>query len=314
MKTTMICLIMVLVSMETYSQTTKNTGTQLPKVASGTIERFENFQSKYVAARTVDVWLPEGYDARKKYAVLYMHDGQMLFDSSSNWNHQEWQVDETADNLIKEKKLPPFIVVGIFNTGSGRHSDYFPQKPFETFSAKQQDSIYTANRINGNSLFAGKIRSDNYLKFIVTELKPFIDSAFSTLKNKQHTFIAGSSMGGLISIYAICEYPAVFGGAACLSTHWPGLFTLANTSIPDAFLAYLKSHLPSSKDHKLYFDHGTITIDSTYAPFQIRADQIIRDGGYTSSNFMTKVFEGENHSEKAWANRFDIPLLFLLNK
>jgi enterochelin esterase-like enzyme len=121
-------------------------------------------------------------------------------------------------------------------------------------------------------------------------------------------------MGGLISMYAICEYPEVFGGAACLSTHWPGIFTLDDNPIPDSFLLYLKMNLPSPKKHTLYFDHGTKTLDAMYDQFQRRADQIITDGGYTSANFMTKVFEGDDHSEKSWAKRFDIPLLFLFKK
>lgn len=314
MKRCIILFLLLAITADLFSQLGSTQANQLPKVAAGRIVRIENFPSKYVEARNIDVWLPEGYDAKKKYPVLYMHDGQMLFDSTSNWNRQEWQVDETATQLIKEKKIRPFIVVGIFNTGSGRHCDYFPQKPFETFSPQQQDSIYKATRTNGNSVFAGKIHSDNYLKFIVNELKPFIDSAYSTSKNRENTFIAGSSMGGLISMYAICEYPNVFGGAACISTHWPGIFTLDNNSIPNSFLNYLKKNLPSTKNHKLYFDHGTTTIDAKYGQFQIRADKIISDGGYTPANFMTKVFEGDDHSEKAWAKRFEIPLMFLLKK
>ena len=312
MKRIFLPLLFLLLSLESFSQSGSTNANQLPKVFAGTIQRIENFPSKYVEARNVDVWLPEGYSSNKKYPVLYMQDGQMLFDSTTNWNRQEWKVDETASKMIKENKLTPFIVVGIFNTGTKRHCDYFPQKPFETLTPQKQDSIYKANRTNGNSVFSGSIHSDEYLKFIVTELKPFIDSAFSTFKTRQHTFIAGSSMGGLISMYAICEYPNVFGGAACLSTHWPGIFTIDNNPIPDAFLNYLKKNLPSPKGHKLYFDHGTKTLDAMYEQFQIRADQIITDGGYTSANFMTKVFEGEDHSEKAWAKRFDIPLVFLL--
>lgn len=314
MKRSINVFLFLLITAETFSQLGSTQTNQLPKVAAGRIVRIENFPSRYVEARNVDVWLPEGYSSKKKYPVLYMHDGQMLFDSAINWNHQEWQVDETVGKLIKEKKVRPFIVVAIFNTGTKRHCDYFPQKPFETFTPQRQDSIYKANRTNGNSIFSGKIHSDDYLKFIVNELKPFIDSAYSTLKNKQHTFIAGSSMGGLISMYAICEYPNVFGGAACLSTHWPGIFTLENNPIPDSFLSYLKNNLPSPKKHKLYFDHGTKTLDAMYDQFQKRADQIITDGGYTSANFMTKVFGGDDHSEKAWAKRFDIPLQFLLKK
>jgi len=310
----MISLLLLVITIDSFSQLVATQVNLLPKVAAGRIVRIENFPSKYVEARNVDVWLPEGYSSTKKFPVLYMHDGQMLFDSTNNWNHKEWQVDETASKLIMEKIVQPFIVVGIFNTGTKRHSDYFPQKPFETFSTKQQDSIYNATRNNGNSIFSGKIQSDNYLKFIVTELKPFIDSAYSTLNNRENTFIAGSSMGGLISMYAICEYPNIFGGAACISTHWPGLFTLDNHAIPDAFLNYLKKNLPSPNNHKLYFDHGTKTLDAMYDQFQIIADKIITDGGYTVANFMTKVFEGENHSENAWAKRFDIPLVFLLKK
>jgi enterochelin esterase-like enzyme len=314
MKRIFLSLLLQILTTISFSQTNTSNQNQTPKQASGTLQRIVNFNSKYVDARNVDVWLPEGYTAKKKYAVLYMHDGQMLFDSTSNWNHQEWQVDEIASILIKEKKAQPFIVIGIFNTGTGRHSDYFPEKPFKALSSQQQDSIYNATRSKGNSIFSGKIHSDNYLKFIVEELKPFIDSAYSTLKNKQHTFIAGSSMGGLISMYAICEYPNVFGGAACLSTHWPGIFTIENNPIPDSFLAYLKNNLPSPKDHKLYFDHGTKTLDAMYEQFQIKADKIITAGGYSPANFMTRVYEGEDHSEKAWSKRLDIPLLFLLKK
>ena len=213
---------------------------QIPQVASGKIIRIDSFQSKYITARNVDIWLPgDYYTASKKYAVLYMHDGQMLFDSTITWNKQEWMVDETVSLLLNSKIIKDIIVVGVWNGGKTRHIDYFPEKPFQSLSQEEQDSLYNRNRPNGASVFNGKIQSDNYLKFLVQELKPRIDSQFSTLKTKQNTFIAGSSMGGLISVYAICEYPNVFGGAACLSTHWPGIFTLDNNPIPQAFYDYL---------------------------------------------------------------------------
>ena len=153
-----------------------------------------------------------------------------------------------------------------------------------------------------------------YLKFLVKELKPFIDKTFSTLQNKHNTFIAGSSMGGLISMYAICEYPKVFGGAACISTHWPGTFAVDNNPIPGAFLQYLKIHLPSPASHRIYFDYGTETLDALYAPFQLQADAIMKAKGYTTKYWMTKKFEGESHSEVAWRKRFSIPAIFLLGK
>jgi hypothetical protein len=115
-------------------------------------------------------------------------------------------------------------------------------------------------------------------------------------------------------MYAICEYPNVYGGAACLSTHWTGIFTHKNNLIPEAFLDYLSKHLPSPKKHKLYFDHGTVTLDTLYAPYQTKADAIIRNGGYNNDNFMTKVFEGASHTERSWAKRLEIPILFLLKR
>lgn len=291
-----------------------NASSQLPKVVAGSIQRINNFPSKWVEKRNVDIWLPDGYSTLKKYPVLYMHDGQMLFDSTTTWNKQEWGVDDVVSELIKENKIKEVIIVGIWNIPSMRHADYFPQKPFESLSPAQQDSIYTITTTKDYRLFADKVHSNNYLKFIVTELKPYIDSVYSTFKDQAHTFIAGSSMGGLISMYAICEYPAVFGGAACLSTHWPGIFSTANNPIPAAFLNYLKKNLPNPTTHKLYFDYGTKTLDAMYEPYQIQADVILKQKGYTNKSWMTQKFPGADHSEKSWNKRLPIPLIFLLGK
>ena len=287
----------------------------LPKVSSGTLERIENLTSNYVTARNIDVWLPENYSASKKYAVLYMHDGQMLYDAETTWNKQAWEVDATMGKLLQESKIQDVIVVGIWNGGVTRHIDYFPQKPFESLPKTQQDSIYNANRSNGQSVFNnGKINSDNYLKFIVQELKPIIDKKYSVYTDKQHTFVAGSSMGGLISLYAICEYPKIFGGAACFSTHWPGIFALEHNPIPDAFFTYLKKYLPNPKGHTIYFDYGTATLDAMYQTLQPKADAIMKSKGYNNTNWMTRKFEGDDHSEKSWRQRFAIPMEFLLGK
>ncbi len=288
---------------------------QLPTVSSGKIVRIDSLASKYITARNIDIWLPSNYSANKKYAVLYMHDGQMLFDSNTTWNKQEWMVDETVASLINQKVIKECIVVGVWNGGKTRHIDYFPQKPFESLVTTQQAEIYSANRTNGNSVFnGGKVQSDLYLKFLVEELKPLIDSKFSTLKDRQHTFIAGSSMGGLISMYAICEYPDVFGGAACLSTHWPGIFSVENNPIPKAFYEYLRKHLPNPKYHKIYFDYGTATLDAMYPSLQKKVDEIMISKGFSKKNWITKEFIGANHSEKAWQKRLYIPITFLMNK
>ena len=288
---------------------------QLPRVVAGSLQRHENFTSSFVSPRHVDVWLPEGYNSHKKYKVLYMHDGQMLFDSAVTWNKQAWDADDVITSLLREKKIRDVIVVGIWNGGSTRHSDYFPQKPFESLTKEEKERIYASGRSNGAAVFSEyKISSDNYLKFIVKELMPFIEKNYAVRKGPEHTFIAGSSMGGLISLYAICEYPQVFGGAACLSTHWPGIFTMENNPVPDTFIEYMRSYLPAPGKHKLYFDHGTTTLDSLYPPLQKKADEVLRSKGFTSRNWVTREFPGEDHSEKAWGKRLYLPLVFLLGR
>lgn len=284
---------------------------EIPEVSYGRIERIENFQSQFVTPRTIDVWLPEDYSPTKKYAVLYMHDGQMLYDATQTWNKQAWEVDEVLAKLHAENKIQDIIVVGIWNGGATRHSDYFPQKAFELLPEKQQDSIYSLERSPGVKYFNGRVTSDNYLKFMVQELKPLIDGKYAVHTSKEHTFVAGSSMGGLISMYAICEYPSVFGGAACISTHWPGIFQVENNPIPTAFYRYLEKHLPNPKEHRIYFDFGTATLDALYEPLQKEVDAIMLQKGYNVNNWLTKKFEGENHSEMAWQKRLHFPFVFL---
>ena len=287
---------------------------QLPNVSTGTIRRFKNFTSKFITARNVDVWLPDGYSAARKYAVLYMHDGNALFDSTIMWNHQEWGVDETLNSLLKAGKIKDVIVVGIWNGGATRHADYFPQKPYEALTETQKEFVTKQLQDKGRTTAAFKPVSNNYLQFLVQELKPFIDSAFSTRKDRKNTFIAGSSMGGLISMYALCEYPKVFGGAACLSTHWPGIFAMDSNPIPAALINYLQTHLPKPKHHKIYFDYGDQTLDSMYSSLQKTVDEVMVSKGFTVNNWVTKSFPGADHSEKSWAKRLDIPMLFLLKK
>ncbi len=282
------------------------------EVSSGRVERLENFPSELVPPRTIDIWLPEGYSSQNRYSVLYMHDGQMLYDSTTTWNGQEWQVDEVLGELISRDKIDDVIVVGIYNDGADRHAEYFPQKPFESLEESVQDSLFNLGRSNDQPLFASDLRADAYLAFLVKELKPYIDENYATYPDASHTFVAGSSMGGLISIYAICEYPQVFGGAACLSTHWVGTFEVENNPIPSTFITYLAENLPEPGQNKIYFDYGTETLDALYEPFQLQVDSVMKMRGYTATNWSTQKFPGENHSEIAWAKRLHIPVSFLL--
>jgi enterochelin esterase-like enzyme len=296
--------ILLLIAGTTYAQ-------NIQKVISGRIDHLENFPSKLVEPRSVDIWLPDGYDGKKKFEVLYMHDGQMLFDSTTTWNHQTWNMDDVASQLMKDQKVHNFIVVGMYSNGEKRHANYFPQHPFEDLTKTEKDTVVKQLQKSGRSTEIFQPNSDNYLKFIVMELKPLIDKKYAVYTDRKHTFIAGSSMGGLISMYAICEYPSVFGGAACLSTHWIGTFSPDNNPVPEAFIKYLKNNLPNPKNHKIYFDCGDKTLDVFYPLIQKKVDEVMKSKGYNSSNWTTRYFPGKDHSEKSWNERLDIPLRFL---
>jgi enterochelin esterase-like enzyme len=284
---------------------------QLP-LHNGRILTIDSFPSSYIDARNISVWLPDDYTSSKHYAVLYMHDGQMLFDSTSNWNQQEWKVDETMTRMLKDQSIRDAIVVGIPNNGIYRWAEYVPQRILDSLPAH-------AKKIVVERWLNDRPSADQYLAFITSELKPFIDQHYSTLRDQANTFIMGSSMGGIISLYAICEYPEVFGGAGCLSTHWPlGLPGVTDTDItydvPGEFLKYLSRKLPSPNTHKIYFDHGTTTLDSLYKPYQLMVDTIMTQKGYSDKNWVTKEFPGEGHTEQAWARRLHVPLQFLLGE
>ena len=288
--------------------------------SSGTLDAIGEFSSRYVASRRVQIWLPtqcaQAAQQRResgKCAVLYMHDGQMLFDAAVTWNNQEWGIDEVAARFIDAGEVKPFIVVGIDNGGPLRHAEYFPQKPFASLPRDQQARLRQYRRDDGRLLFGGsEVLSDNYLKFLVLEVKPYIDKHQWVRTGPEDTFIMGSSMGGLISMYAVSEYPDVFGGAACLSTHWPGGFDLEDAAVPNAFFSYMRRHLPAPATHKLYFDHGTETLDAWYPPLQAQAKKVIQAVGYTPANFILREFPGAAHQESDWQARLHIPLQFLL--
>lgn len=288
---------------------------QLPVVHAGVLMRHANFPSKYVTPRHIDVWLPPGYDKTKKYPVIYMNDGQMLFDSSITWNKKEWGIDEEAGQLIEKGSIRPFIAVGIWNGGAARHREYFPQKPFKNLSASQQHELISASRTDGSPVFSGdSILSDAYLRFLAEELIPFIQKNYPVSRKRQNTFILGSSMGALISLYAVCEYPRIFGGVACLSTHWPGIFSKENNPFPASLFRYLEKATPSPAQHKIYFDRGTATLDSLYGDYQDTADALFKKKGYADSSYQSKIFQGEPHDENAWRKRIEVPLRFLLEK
>ena len=265
----------------------------------GTLIIYPSVPSSSVPAREVDVWLPPGYDASadKRYPVIYMHDGQNLFLAAHGFGGGSWHVDQAIERLMRAGKTDGAIVVAIWNRGSARAAEFMPKKATSAALIKDVSWVFTP--------LADPLQSDNYLKFIVNELKPMIDTAYRTRPDRDHTLVMGSSMGGLISAYALCEYPEVFGRAGCLSTHWP--------AGDGAVIDYLGTHLPDPATHRIYFDHGTATLDAFYAPFQDRVDALMTSHGYQpGTSWKSAVFPGAEHSEFSWSQRVDIPLEFLL--
>jgi alpha-glucosidase len=285
------------------------------QVSSGQLLTVEDFSSELVPTRSILVWLPDGYEqgaaAGRRYAVLYMHDGDSLFDAATTWNSQEWGVDEVLSRLLGEGAVRDVIVVGISNAGSERAIEYLPQKPFEAMAEADREALVDLVHPKFGRIYTGPIRSDAYLRFLVEELKPYIDGHYATRADRDNTFVMGSSMGGLISIYAISEYPEVFGGAACLSTHWPG-GDPGGSAFSQQMQQYLKDNLPAPDGHRLWFDFGSEGLDAAYREHQARVDHIVRNKEYGNDRWITFYDPGADHNENAWRARLHHPLTFLL--
>lgn len=261
----------------------------------------EGFESAYVESRAVRVWTPADYDPSVKYDVIYMHDGQNLFDASITWNHQEWGVDEVLSQMFAAGEIRPCIAVGIDNSPL-RYEEYYPSMICDDVPAGVLPEDF-------------KALGDEYLQFVVEEVKPWIDSTYSTWGDPDHTFIMGSSCGGLISSYALCRYPEVFGGAACLSTHSSLMNPHTNIDQKPAsvvYLEYLRANLPADTEHILYMDCGDCPIDSAYKESQAAINQMIDELDWNEENYMYRFFPGQSHSENDWRSRLDIPVRFLL--
>lgn len=271
---------------------------------------FPEFESENIGNRRVEIYLPEDYyeNNEKKYAVLYMHDGQNVFHDSLSYLGSSWQAHTTAQSLMNENTTKPFIIVAINNANEKRWQEYAPNKVIEELKRDYPEKMMPEEY---NHL---PILSDKYLAFLVTELKPYIDEHYKVLSDRENTAIMGSSMGGLISLYAVCEYPTVFGSAACISTHW-NVHKGKGMEGVRSYIKYLKVHFPNIYQPRLYFDHGTVNLDESYSQKQIVIDRFFKKKGYEDGvNYRSRVFTGADHNEMDWAKRLSVPLTFLFQK
>jgi predicted alpha/beta superfamily hydrolase len=255
---------------------------------TGEFRVHKKFQSKLLGnERTIIVCLPPGYDsaADLKYPVLYMQDGQNLFDASTSYNGIEWQVDETAQNLITNKKIEPVIIVGIYNSPE-RTPEFTPFNKTPTGEAG---------------------RGNLYGRFIVEELKPMIDHAYRTLPDRAHTAIAGSAMGGLVTLAIAHDHADVFGNVAVLDP-W----------LRDSQHALLDEWKDDSwmKQTRFYIDMGTngaglYPTDSAVDDAN-KFDQKLKAAGLKAgTDYSFQIVQGAQHGESAWQKRIGNVLMFL---
>ncbi len=215
--------------------------------------------------RRIWIYIPQG-EKGKKYPVLYMHDGQNLFDAKTSYAG-EWGLDEFMDTT----HLPKSIIVGIDNGGADRIHELTP---------------YDMEKY-------GKAEGNEYLHFIVKELKPYIDSHYPVLKNKKNTWIGGSSLGGLISFYALLQYPKIFGGAAVFSpSFW----------IAPAIYKEAESKLKKNK-FSIYFYVGKKEGDEMVPDMMKMMNQVSK---YSRIKATGVIREEGKHNEATWRNEFPL--------
>jgi enterochelin esterase-like enzyme len=255
----------------------------------GRLIYWTNVSSKFLTAtRNVEIWLPPAYDdnSTSRYDVLYMQDGQNLFDPRIANTGVDWGVDKAIVRCVKAGKIPPMIVVGVWNTDQ-RLREYSPWD-----------------------------LGTNYAKFLIEELMPKVNRTFRTRTGPEHTSVMGSSMGGLISFWLCWKHPEVFGRAGCLSTAfpWTGKIPMEGSGDPPLIEREIAAGAGVPRGIRLYFDYGTGTPDSIIEPEQNKVNAwLVSQGLKEGEDFIARRIPGAQHNEAAWRARLDEPLTFLFS-
>ena len=262
----------------------------------GTLVYWPDVPSEFLdLSRHIVIWLPPGYDAERErgYPVLYMHDGQNLFDARMGGsNGNIWDVDDAVLGLVEQGVIPEIIVVGAFNTAD-RMWEYSPWH-----------------------------RAPDYARFLIEELMPRVNDEFNTATGPENTGVMGSSMGGLASYYLVTNHPDVFGSCGCVSSHFPfneavlERFTGVKPEGPAADTPFIvrdiEAGLTFPKGARYWFDYGTEGLDGSYGPPHDALRQAFLDQGWIEGeNFVIREYAGADHNEASWRDRLDDPLTFM---
>ena len=244
--------------------------------ASENVSSFEIRTENLDTLKKIWVYLPKSYDSsEKKYPVIYMHDGQNLFDRQTSFVG-EWQVDESLDSI----KEPEAIIVGIEHGGDKRIDELTP---------------FSHEKYGGG-------KADAYLNFIVDELKPIVDSTYRTLPSYENTGIFGSSLGGLVSFYAALKYPDTFGMAGVYSpSFW----------FNDKIYA-IAENANLNTNTKFYFLAGKAESEEMLPDLK-KMISLLTEKGLKSENFKVEYVEGGEHNEAMWSESFPASYLWLMD-
>jgi len=265
-------------------------GFHMPKhTLTGNIKWHRAFPSKILGnQRDILVYLPRGYGrlSRRCYSVLYLHDGQNVFDAATSFSAVEWGVDETAERLTKEKVIEPLIAVAIANTGDDRVNEYTPTRGVIDTKAKRKKR--------------SKGLARKYAQFLTQELKPFIDRKYRTRPEAEFTGLGGSSLGGLVTLVIGILFPQMFGRLMVMS---PSIWW-------DDFAIYrLVDSIQQKPALKIWLDTGTAEPGWEHARELL--NRLIQKGWKLQKDLQYMEAESANHNEAAWAARVEPALRFL---
>ena len=255
-----------------------------PHTLTGEFRHHKNFTSEFLGnQRDVIVYLPPGYDAQetRRYPVLYLNDGQNVFDRATSFAGVEWEVDETAQALIEQGAIEPLLIVGVYNTGETRIDEYAP-----TVDPKLKRG--------------GK--ADLYGRFLREELKPFIDRRYRTQPGPDSTGLGGSSMGALVALHLGLKHPEVFGKLLLMS---PSVWWDRGIALRTA------ESLRAKPSTRIWLDIGTR--EGRFTPAQVRTlrDILLAQGWRLDADLKFLEVKGGLHNEAAWARRVEPALRFL---
>jgi predicted alpha/beta superfamily hydrolase len=252
-------------------------------VSGSRLKQHERFRSRFLRnQRDIIVYLPAGYDdqSSRRFPILYMHDGQNLFDRATAFGGVDWNVHGAADRLIEGGSIQPLVIVGIYNIGKSRINEYTPTK---------------SRKLGGG-------RADRYAKFLLQELMPFIESEYRVSQAPSFRGIGGSSLGGLVSLYIGLQNPRVFGKIAALS---PSLWWDQR-----AILRFAERVNPEPRP-RIWLDIGTREGPRIVPEVERFRDILIKKGWRLGEDLHYQLVEGAEHNEAAWSARVAPFLQFL---